>query len=100
MPFPDADRHRAALRDLRDRIAARASADPRFLAVALGGSSLGERTDAYSDLDVVLVVADGSFDEVMGERQAFAEALGGLLVSFTGEHVGEPRLVICLYGPP
>lgn len=23
-----------------------------------------------------------------------------LLVAFTGEHVGEPRLLICLYGPP
>jgi hypothetical protein len=23
-----------------------------------------------------------------------------LLASFTGEHVGEPRLLICLYGPP
>lgn len=23
-----------------------------------------------------------------------------LLQGFTGEHVGEPRLLICLYGPP
>jgi hypothetical protein len=23
-----------------------------------------------------------------------------LLVGFTGEHVGEPRVLICLYGPP
>ena len=26
--------------------------------------------------------------------------LGPLLACFTGEHVGEPRLLIALYGPP
>lgn len=29
-----------------------------------------------------------------------AARLGPLLAAFTGEHVGEPRLLICLYGPP
>lgn len=28
-----------------------------------------------------------------------ARRLGPLLSAFTGEHVGEPRLLICLYGP-
>lgn len=28
-----------------------------------------------------------------------AGTLGHLLHAFTGEHVGEPRLLICLYGP-
>ena len=27
-------------------------------------------------------------------------SFGPLLAAFTGEHVGEPRLLICLYGPP
>ena len=36
----------------------------------------------------------------MGERRTIAESCGGLLAAFTGEHVGEPRLLICLYGPP
>ena len=31
---------------------------------------------------------------------AFAAGLGPLLACFTGEHVGEPRLLIALYGPP
>ena len=31
---------------------------------------------------------------------AFAAGLGLLLACFTGEHVGEPRLLIALYGPP
>jgi hypothetical protein len=33
-------------------------------------------------------------------RAGFAGALGPLLSAFTGDHVGEPRLLICLYGPP
>ena len=36
----------------------------------------------------------------MATRRDFAERVGGLLAAFTGEHVGEPRLLICLYGPP
>ena len=36
----------------------------------------------------------------VAERLVIAERLGPLLAGFTGEHVGEPRLIICLYGPP
>jgi hypothetical protein len=36
----------------------------------------------------------------MEERFKIVEKLGNILGRFTGEHVGEPRLVICLYGPP
>ena len=35
----------------------------------------------------------------MAQRIVFAGTLGHLLHAFTGEHVGEPRLLICLYGP-
>ncbi|EPO4109819.1 fimbrial protein [Enterobacter cloacae] len=35
----------------------------------------------------------------MAQRIEFAGTLGHLLHAFTGEHVGEPRLLICLYGP-
>ena len=34
----------------------------------------------------------------MAERHAIAATLGPLVAAFTGEHVGEPRLLICLYG--
>ena len=37
---------------------------------------------------------------LLAEAAEFAQRLGPLLSSFTGEHVGEPRLHICLYGPP
>ncbi len=39
------------------------------------------------------------YDEIMAQRVAFAGTLGHLLHAFSGEHVGEPRLLICLYGP-
>jgi hypothetical protein len=36
----------------------------------------------------------------MGDRHAIAASLGHLLAAFTGEHVGEPRVLICLYDNP
>ncbi|WP_020651038.1 hypothetical protein [Solimonas variicoloris] len=75
-------------------------ADPR-LEAALGGGSLAHGTlDAHSDLDLVVVVRDADYPAVMTERRAIAGRAGPLLSAFTGEHVGEPRLLICLYGPP
>ena len=36
----------------------------------------------------------------MQARVQLAESLHLLLAAFTGEHVGEPRLLICLYRSP
>jgi hypothetical protein len=36
----------------------------------------------------------------MAERMQIAASLGKLLAAFTGEHVGEPRVIICLYEEP
>lgn len=36
----------------------------------------------------------------MEQRPEIAAAWGTLLAAFTGEHVGEPRLLICLYADP
>ncbi|NUN52809.1 MAG: oxalate:formate antiporter, partial [Planctomycetaceae bacterium] len=74
--------------------------DPRLLGVAAGGSFLARAMDEHSDIDLVIAVDAGSHAEVMGERMAIARGLGQLLAAFTGEHVGDPRLVICLYGDP
>jgi predicted nucleotidyltransferase len=97
--LPDVAAHRAALQALRDRIVETAERDPRLLGVAIGGSWRTGRIDAYSDLDVVLVAEEEAFESVMADRKAFAAEIGGLLAAFTAEHVGEPRMVICLYGP-
>jgi hypothetical protein len=74
--------------------------DPRVLGVAVAGSWLARQMDQHSDLDLVVCVADAAYEQVLLERPALAAALGPLLAGFTGEHVGEPRLLICLYGPP
>jgi Nucleotidyltransferase domain len=78
----------------------RLQADERLVAVAAGGSFLTGGMDEYSDLDLVAVVEPAAVLQVMPERQQIAAQLGPLLAAFTGEHVGEPRLLICLYGPP
>ncbi|MBM4259022.1 MAG: oxalate:formate antiporter [Deltaproteobacteria bacterium] len=78
----------------------RLQADERIVAVAAGGSFLTGAMDEYSDLDLVIVVRPTAVSQVMHERQQIAATLGTLLTAFTGEHVGEPRLLICLYGPP
>ncbi len=71
--------------------------DSRFLALLAGGSYVRGGFDEYSDLDFVLVVNASNYTEVMASRTEFAAGLGELVSAFTGEHVGEPRLLICLY---
>lgn len=73
--------------------------DPRLIALLAGGSYIHGGFDQYSDLDFVIVCDDEKYDDVMASRLQFAQRIGGLLSAFTGEHVGEPRLLICLYGP-
>lgn len=56
--------------------------------------------DAFSDVDLVLACQPEDHASLMQDRAAVAGTLGPLVAAFTGEHVGEPRLLICLYGPP
>jgi hypothetical protein len=86
--------------DFVARLTAQVQADPRLAALLIAGSYVQGGFDQYSDLDFTLVVADGAHAEVMVSARPFAMAMGGLINAFTGEHVGEPRLLVCLYGPP
>lgn len=88
--------HQGVLDAVREAVAR----DARFVGLLAGGSLLHGGFDEFSDLDLVLVVSDTAYQEVMAERRAIAESIGPLLAAFTGEHVGEPRLLICLYGDP
>lgn len=88
--------HAEFLERARDAVAR----DERFDALLIGGSYIHGGLDEHSDLDFVIVVEDDSYADVMASRLAFADTLGELVSAFTGEHVGEPRLLICLYGPP
>lgn len=76
------------------------AADPRVVGVAAGGSLVSGAIDEWSDLDFVIAVEPEHYGPVAAARREIAARLGPLLGAFTGEHVGEPRLLICLYGPP
>ncbi len=82
------------------RVLERLKTDDRIVGVALGGSYLTRSMDEFSDLDFVVACEPGTYAEVLAQRPTIAAGLGPLLAAFTGEHVGEPRLLICLYGPP
>lgn len=75
-------------------------ADARIEAILGAGSLLDGAFDAHSDLDLVVVVRTEAYADVLAARRTIAANAGPLLAAFTGEHVGEPRLLICLYGPP
>ncbi|MBL0897248.1 MAG: nucleotidyltransferase domain-containing protein [Reyranella sp.] len=83
-----------------EKIVAAMPADARFEALLGTGSMAYGGFDEESDLDLLLLVRPDMQATVMAERRAFAAGMGDLLACFTGEHVGEPRLLICLYGPP
>ncbi|MCK7627389.1 nucleotidyltransferase domain-containing protein [Streptomyces sp. RS10V-4] len=74
--------------------------DARVTGVAVSGSIAEGRPDRYSDVDLIVVIDDDAFDSVMRERVALIGSWTSLVAGFTGEHVGEPRLIITLVGPP
>jgi len=72
-------------------------AEPDVIGMAIAGSFVEGTPDSYSDLDLRVVVKDGSFERLFHRREDFARACGPLIAAFTGEHVGEPHLLITLY---
>lgn len=76
------------------------AADPRLLGVAAAGSWITGTMDVHSDVDLVVVVEPSAMEAVSAERRTILDGLGSVLAAFTGEHVGEPRVMIALYGAP
>ena len=87
-------------RRLLDDLLAAVESDPRIVGLLLAGSTATGELDEFSDVDTVIVSTDESHPELLAGAHDFAAGLGPLLAAFTGEHVGEPRLLIALYGPP
>lgn len=81
-----------------ERAVATLARDLRIVGVAAGGSLAADTMDEYSDLDLIVACDESSYAAVLAERLRLAESLGPLLAAFTGEHVFEPRLLICLFG--
>jgi predicted nucleotidyltransferase len=86
-------------RTFLDKVLDILSQDPRIHTLLAGGSLIHGGLDEFSDLDFVVVVEEDAYAEILASRMDIACRLGPLLSAFTGEHVGEPRLLICLYGP-
>jgi hypothetical protein len=74
--------------------------DLRYLGLLAGGSWSDQRLDQWSDLDLILLCEPEHTAELLFERKKLAAQMGDLLVSFSGEHVQEPRLLICLFANP
>lgn len=73
--------------------------DPSVIGLAAGGSWISGEIDEYSDLDLILVTRY----KIAGNKSLMldtARRFGDLVSGFTGEHVGEPRVLICLYDNP
>ena len=86
-------------RDFADRIKNTLENDDSVIGLAAGGSWITNELDEYSDIDLVLVTKE----KIGGDKIkmiSYAEKFGDLLSGFTGEHVGESRLLICLYDDP
>lgn len=73
--------------------------DPNLVGLATAGSWLTGELDEFSDVDLILVSEEKIAPDAARMR-AYADRLGTVLAAFTGEHVGEPRLLICLYDQP
>lgn len=73
--------------------------DDNVIGLAAAGSWITDEIDEFSDLDLILVTQEKvSHDK--GLMLDYARKLGDFLSGFTGEHVGEPRVLICLYDNP
>ena len=83
-----------------ERAIPRFRADARLAGVAAGGSFISGRLDEHSDLDLVVISGPDVAAPVLRDGAEIAGTLGPLLAAFVGDHVGERRLLICLYGPP
>ncbi|MBC7873942.1 MAG: nucleotidyltransferase domain-containing protein [Ferruginibacter sp.] len=73
--------------------------DPGVIGLAAGGSWITDELDEFSDLDLLLITGE----KIAGDKEkmlAYANRFGDLISGFTGEHVGEPRVLICLYDQP
>ena len=73
--------------------------DDDVIGLAVAGSWLTGEMDEFSDLDIIVVTKD-KISTNKEKMLDYAKRLGDFLSGFTGEHVGEPRVLICLYDNP
>ena len=86
-------------REFADKAKTILEPDDNVIGLAVVGSWLTNEMDEFSDLDIILITKQKiSHDKNI--MLDYAKRLGNFLSGFTGEHVGEPRVLICLYDKP
>ncbi|WP_394150058.1 oxalate:formate antiporter [Vibrio maritimus] len=75
------------------------SADSRLCGIAASGSYGSNKMDEYSDLDLVIAIHPNDYQEVFEQRFEIVSQIEGYTAGFSGEHVGEPRLIVSIFAP-
>ena len=86
-------------KDFADKVVEIIKTDTNVIGLAAAGSWITNEIDEYSDLDLVLITKKkigGDKEKMLGYAKSFGDFISG----FTGEHIKEPRLLICLYDNP
>jgi predicted nucleotidyltransferase len=86
-------------REFADKAKTILEPDDNVIGLAVAGSWLTNEIDEFSDLDLILVTKQ----KISSDKNLmldYARRLGNFLSGFIGEHVGEPRVLICLYDNP
>jgi predicted nucleotidyltransferase len=86
-------------KDFALKAAAILKQDETVIGLTVGGSWLSDELDDFSDLDLILVTKEKISTDKL-KMLNYAQQLGDFLSGFTGEHVGEPKLLVCLYDNP
>lgn len=73
--------------------------DTSCIGLAAGGSWINKQIDEFSDIDLILITTS-SVSHDFQLMHNYAQGFGNLLNAFSGEHVGEKRLLICIYDDP
>ena len=86
-------------KEFADKVLSIVKEDPQVIGLAAAGSFITDELDEYSDLDLILITKERVAGN-KGKMMQYAASFGDLISGFTGEHVGEPRVLICLYDNP
>jgi predicted nucleotidyltransferase len=82
-----------------DAVVEKIKDDPHVTGLAVAGSFITQEIDEFSDVDLILVTRNKIAPDLK-KMEAYAQTFGDYLNGFTGEHVGERRVLICLYDNP
>lgn len=82
-----------------ERVVEKVKVDPNVIGLAVAGSYITQEMDEFSDVDLILITTDKVAPDFLKMEQ-YAKSFGSYLSGFTGEHVGERRVLICLYDDP